>query len=684
MIRLTFWFSIVAGVAAGMCMTALAEGGAIAGDAEAAKHALEASTVRIVDRLDRPGLVFRQFDLSVLSHYSYLVGGDGEAVVVDPARDVSAYMDEAAKAGLKITRIYLTHSHADFVAGHLELAARTGASILVNQKSNVGYAHEPVTDGTTFKVGQQVTCVVRETPGHTPDGTCLLVTTPGAAVDPEFVLTGDTLFIGSVGRPDLMGGTWSAAQLATMIWDTWQNVLSKVPNETKVYPAHGAGSLCGAHLSDANVSTFGEQKATNVYLQHKDKSTFIMAVLEGLPQAPQYFGMNVAMNKAGPPLVDWATEMPTGLDAAAVANAVGAGAWVLDIREAALFAQGNIPGAMNIPLRGRFETWTGIMLPWGKPLILVGTDEAIREARFRLHRIGFDAQAGYLIGGMAAWKAAGSAMNTVTLVSPAELYEQFQKGTAPVIVDVRLPTEWMALRIAKQLLNTPINTLASDCSKLDPAMPALTVCNSAYRSSMGASVLLRAGFRDVRNLAGGGEAWLAAGLPTYSTQAAGHDSAAAVFVDLPERLAAESLAQQLMDLPGSFELVDVRPTWQFDEYHVPGTVNATPAEVLGNPKYLVGKQPLVPLCRDGALSAAIGGALSPKTERAIRYLDGGVQTYWERLMKPAGIASETQPIRAPATPAEVHSAPPAASAPTPPSVPAPSAPQPKKRASAGC
>lgn len=649
----------------------------VAGDAEAAKHGFEAADVRVVDEKDVPGFTFRQFDLAVLSHYSYLVGSRGEALIVDPARDVDVYVQTAKDLGLKIVGIYLTHSHADFVAGHVELAKITGAPIYINKLSEAGFGHQSLKDNDEITFGD-VRCVVRLTPGHTPDGTCLFVHHPAAASEPKLCLTGDTLFIGSVGRPDLMGGAWSAAQLAEMIFDTWQNILSKVPDATQVYPAHGAGSLCGANLSDANVSTFGEQKQTNPYAQYKDLATFTMAVLEGLPKAPQYFGKNAAMNKAGPPLVDWSIRLPAPLSAAEVEVKAANGAWVIDIREAAEFAHAHVPGSTSIPIRGRFETWTGIMVPWRTPFILVGSDEQVREATFRLHRIGYDTPAGYLNGGVAGWKSGGKPVKTVALVKPRDLRVQMQAGTAPILIDVRLPKEWMALRIARRLLNMPINELADHAAKLNPKMPAMTICNSAYRSSMGASILLKAGFEDVRNLAGGSQAWIEAGLPTYGAKSKTGDMATpAVYLDLPEPIGPRDLARRMMDLPGSMQIVDIRPAWQFAEYHINGAANATPSDVLNNSAYLVGKTPLVIVCRDGSLGAAIGGSITPKTDRSIRYVSGGMVAYWEDLMRPSGVISD-------------KAMPPATGAPAPPGPPATQAPAPpvkkpvKKRVSAGC
>jgi len=414
------------------------------------------------------------------------------------------------------------------------------------------------------------------TPGHTPDGTCLYVYTPAAERNPALVLTGDTLFIGSVGRPDLMGEGMSAASLAEMGYHSWKDKLSKLPDETKFFPAHGAGSLCGAHLSDKPVSTIGEQRRENVYLQHQDLMSYVMAVIDGLPDAPQYFKHNAKMNHDGPPLVAWDKPMPPALPAAEVAAQAAKGVWLIDVRDAHAFAATHPQGAISIGIRGRFETWTGIMIPWGEPFVLVGSDGEVQEAAFRLKRIGYDAPAGFLQDGVEGWSRASLPTRTVTLVQPAELHKQMQAGTAPIVVDVRLPAEWMGLRIGN-VLNIPLNKMFTDGKRLSKDMPVLTVCNSAYRSSMGASVLLKMGFKQLFNMDGGSEAWIAAGLPTLSAANSGSvaSAPAARAVRLPERLAATELKRMLMDLPGTFELVDVRPPAQFADFSLPGSDGKT-------------------------------------------------------------------------------------------------------------
>ncbi len=633
-------------IAMGIILSSVSAGAAgLPGDAEAATHGDEAASVQPVKETEQktPDFVFRQYTLGVLSHYSYLIGSGGEALIVDPARDISRYLKDAQDLGLKITRVYLTHSHADFVAGHMELAQATGAQIVMNQASLAGFPHKPVKDGDTFSFGQ-VRSVIVTTPGHTPDGTCLYVYVPAAENRPRMVLTGDTLFIGSVGRPDLMGEGMSAAALAEMGFHSWKEKLSKLPDDTPFFPAHGAGSLCGAHLSDKPVSTIGEQRRENVYLQHKDLLSYVMAVIDGLPDAPQYFKHNAKMNHDGPPLVEWDKTTPPALSPAGVLTLSQKGAWMIDVRDAKAFAESHPQGAINIGIRGRFETWTGIMVPWGDPFVLVGPDDEVREAAFRLKRIGYDSPSGFLQGSVEGWKQAQLPVRSLKLLKAQDLYQQMQTGAAPIVVDVRLPSEWMALRIGN-VLNIPINKMVADSKRLSPDMPVLTVCNSAYRSSMGASVLLKQGFKDVFNMEGGSEAWIAAGLPTLGATGGGHGTTATPTraVRLPDRIAAAELRRMLMDLPGTFDLVDVRPAAQFADFSLPGAMNADIADVIANPAYLNGAAPLVIVDRDGSLAMAAGGILSQKTSRPIKVLFGGLEAYWSDSAMPVPSGSSTPP-----------------------------------------
>ena len=296
--------TLTLGLVIGLCL-AISEGtfAAEIKDAEAATHGDEAASYQVVDTYEFPGFKIIQFDLAVLSHYSYMLLSGGECLVVDPGRDIFTYLETAKKEGVKITGVWLTHSHADFVAGHIEFAEQLGVPLRISEKAQAGYQHIALKENDTLEVGDAVLKFL-ETPGHTPDSMCGLVASKQAPDKPLVMLTGDTLFIGSVGRPDLLGENMSASTLASMMFDTWTNKLSKLPDDVMILPAHGAGSLCGAHLSDKPVSTIGEQRVSNSILQHKNRGEFIAAILEGLPEAPQYFAHNAAMNRQGPEPVE--------------------------------------------------------------------------------------------------------------------------------------------------------------------------------------------------------------------------------------------------------------------------------------------------------------------------------------------------------------------------------------------
>ncbi len=638
-------------------------------DAEAASHGDTAATQTFVKNYEFPGVKIVQFNLAVLSHYSYFVVSGTDALVVDPDRDIQVYLDTAKKEGWGIKGVFLTHSHADFVAGHSEFAKALGCPVYQNKECGAKYAITALSDGQTIPWGE-VTLQFVTTPGHTPDGMCALVFDKVDRAKPCAILTGDTLFVGSVGRPDLMGGTMSAATLAGMSFDSWTAKLAQLDDSVIVLPAHGAGSLCGAHLRDEPSSTIGAERATNPYLQHKGKNDFIMAVLEGLPEAPQYFKHNAEMNREGPLLVAWNAPLPPvpALDTTlSDVNAV----YVVDLRDAKSYAAGHIPNSVNIALRGRLETWVGIMVPWGMRTVLCGGADEVKEAVFRLHRVGYDL-AGVVT--FDAWTEAVQPVYSNEPIQPRALYQRMKDNTAPMIVDVRLPSEWMGLRIGN-VVNLPLNLLGDLApAKLDPQEPVVTVCNSAYRSSMGIGVLERKGFKKVASMVGGSEAWIEAGLPVLQPVAPGGTAASQPkrAVRLPDRIDASALKRLVMDLPGSFDLVDIRPAEQFADYNLPGARNVELADLIADPAFLTGAGPLVIVDRDGSLAMAAGGILSQKTERQVKVLFGGLEAYWRE-------AELGGPVKAvPLSP----------SAPAPqPSAPAQSAPQmpqaPKKK-SAGC
>jgi hydroxyacylglutathione hydrolase len=635
-------------------------------DAESASHGTDASQYQIVETYKFTAYELIQINLPVLSHYSYLLVSDGKTLVVDPGRDVQFYADLIKEKNLSVSGIFLTHSHADFVAGHMELVKLFNCPIYQSAKSGAKYKIEPIADGITLQVGKALVGFL-DTPGHVPDGTSATV---GPTRDsPELILTGDFLFVGGVGRPDLVAGTTSSA-LAGMLFDAWAEKVSKLPNTVKVFPAHGAGSLCGAHLKDQPFSTIGEERTSNPTLQHKNRSEFITAVLSELQEPPQYFGHNAAMNREGPPLVNWQEPLSTVNPETGLTDA--SRYYVVDLRDSKAFAAGHIPNSVNIALRGRFETWTGIMVPWGSNMVVCGTADQLKESVHRLHRIGYSAN----VLNFEEWTKAGMQLLTNKLVSPQELYAQMQANTSPMIVDVRLPSEWMGLRIGT-VLNLPLNKLSELSSKLDVSQPVVAVCNSAYRSSMAIGILERKGFKGATSLEGGSQAWIEAGLPVYGAEKGGSAAVSAQIrkmIPLPERICARELKRLMMDLPGTFQIVDIRPAEMFADYSLPNSQNVDITELATNPSFLVGTAPLIIVDRDGSYAMALGGILSQKTQRPIKVLYEGLESYWME----SDFSSMSMPQ---GTTPQIRTSPPAAS----PSPLAPSGTPPiTKKKSAGC
>jgi len=477
-------------------------------DAESATHGSDSSTYKIVDTYSFPGFKVIQFTLPSLSVYSYLLVSDDEGFLVDPVRDVSFYLETAKKEGVKIKGVYLTHSHADFVAGHVEVKKALNVPIYQSHKSGAKYPFEAMDEKSILRIGRAAFKFL-DTPGHTPDSQCVVVYSQDDLNNPKLLFTGDMLFVGSVGRPDLLEGTVPAAWLAEAGYDSWTNKLSKFSDNVMIFPAHGAGSLCGAHLGDDPKSTIGQEKSSNPYLKAKGKGEFVALVLQGLPEAPQYFQHNAKMNREGPPLVNWDAPMPAEVKPSSDLTHPEK-YYLVDIRDAQAYAEDHIPNSVNIAVRGRFENWVGTMVPWGAKLVLACDKESLREAVHRLHRVGYEADTITL----ESWKAANLPIKKGNPISPQDLYNLMQKGGAPLVVDVRLPAEWMALRIGT-VLNLPLSHLAELSSKLDPEQPVVVVCNSAYRSSMATGVLERKGIKNARNMEGGSKAWIEAGLPVY-------------------------------------------------------------------------------------------------------------------------------------------------------------------------
>ncbi len=456
---------------------------------------------------------FKQFYLGCLAHASYLVGDGGEAAVVDPRRDVDEYLDEARARGLEIRYVIETHLHADFVSGHRELAERTGAEIVFGAKAAAGFPHRAVRDGDELRLGRLLLRFL-ETPGHTPESVSVLVIDPALSDAPRLVFTGDTLFIGDVGRPDLAGAKgYTPEQMAGMLYDSLHDKLLKLPDATEVYPAHGAGSLCGRNISKETSSTIGEQRRTNYALQPISKARFIEMTTADLPEVPRYFALDVAMNREGAsPLAE--RPQPAALSPSEVSAAIETGAVSLDVRPSAAFGTGHVPGSINVGLDGQFASWCGTLLEASRAIVLVTEDEEqVRHAAMRLARVGFEHVAGYLAGGIAAWDRAGLALARVPQWPVDTLRGELQARPGLQLLDVRRPAEFATGHVPGAV-NLPLDRLEAEAARLDPTRPSAVICAGGYRSSAGTSVLLRRGFRELYNVVGGTSAWLAAGFAT--------------------------------------------------------------------------------------------------------------------------------------------------------------------------
>lgn len=455
-------------------------------------------------------MIFKQYYLGCLAHASYLIGDEGTrtAAVVDPQRDIDQYLQDAEDRKLRIRYVVLTHFHADFVAGHIELRDRVCAEICLGAKAQAEYAFRPLHDGERLEFGQ-VRLEILETPGHTPEGVSILVYDLAKDdEEPDLVLTGDTLFIGDVGRPDLMASVGvSAAELAGQLYDSLHEKLLPLPDQTLVYPAHGAGSMCGKHLSTDTVSTIGVQRRYNSALQPMSREEFIEMVTADQPEAPQYFGFDAMLNRSERPSLERVLETEVkALSVDEVLRVQAAGGQVIDVRDAADFAGGHLTGSLNIGLGGKFATWAGTILDKSRPIVIIAEPPREVEAAMRLGRIGFDRVAGYLEGGMQAFASRPGLVSRSERITAATLAERVQAQEPLCILDVRRPSEWQEKRIEGSL-NIPVSHLEERLQELPGDRTIVVHCATGYRSSLAVSLLERRGWRDVMDLVGGYEAW---------------------------------------------------------------------------------------------------------------------------------------------------------------------------------
>jgi len=448
-----------------------------------------------------------QFYLGCLAHASYLLASEGEAIVIDPQRDVDIYLQAAAEHGFQIRHIFETHLHADFVSGHKELAERTGATIYIGKSAGARFSHVDVEDGFQLRAGK-LRIEVRETPGHTAESICLVVSDAEKSDKPWAVFTGDTLFIGDVGRPDLSKNL-TPQELAAKLYDSLHQKLLTLPDDVLVYPAHGAGSLCGRNMRAERSSTIGTERLTNYALQIRSRDEFVRELTSRVPVRPDYFLQDAEINREGAAPLSQLPELAP-ISPPRLKAMLDDGALALDVRPGSEFAADHVPGSVNIALSGQFASWAGALLGLScKPVLIADTAEQISEAQIRLARVGIEKLCGYLQGGVAAWQKDGLPIAQFPEISVQSLRERRRDLR---LIDVRREGEWKAGHIdgAEWF---PLDNLTKTLPSGDRDAPIAVHCKSGYRSAIACSLLQRAGFTNVSNVLGGFDAWQAASLP---------------------------------------------------------------------------------------------------------------------------------------------------------------------------
>lgn len=567
-------------------------------------------------------MIFSQHYLACLSHASYLIGDEttGRAVVVDPRRDIGVYLEEAEAHGLHIERVIETHLHADFLSGHLELASATGAVISFGDAAELEFPTEPLSHGRRLELGE-VSLEIRATPGHTPESICVVVYEHPGDTIPYGVLTGDTLFVGDVGRPDLLassGKGLDAQTLGRMLYRSLHSQVLGLPDETRVFPAHGAGSSCGKALSSETSSTIGEQRRSNYALQPMTEDQFVAAVTEGQPVRPNYFSFDAALNRRGHRLLD-ETAPPQALGLDELLDRVARGAVPLDTREPSDFAAGHLRGAVNVGLLGRFAEWAGDVLDPDQEIVLVGDPASATESRVRLARIGFDKVVGYLADPNELFMGRAGLVESSSRVTIEQFAELRNLSSNIQLVDVRNPGETAAGTIAGAQA-IPLARLVDSLGELDRDAPVVVNCAGGYRSLIAASLLQHAGFSDVSDLIGGYGAWTTAGLPVAE---GGSEPEMAVQVS---PMAAEDL------ITAGAMVIDVREGDEWSAGHVPHSVLIPMGEVEARVGEIQAGLPAVVVCRSGGRSNTIVQLLNSRGIDAVN-LAGGMQA-WEQTGLP--------------------------------------------------
>jgi glyoxylase-like metal-dependent hydrolase (beta-lactamase superfamily II)/rhodanese-related sulfurtransferase len=453
-------------------------------------------------------MLLKHFFLEKIAHSSYLLAGKETCAVIDPRRDVDIYIDEARALGLEITHVVQTHLHADFVSGHMDLAAQTGAKIIVSKSARCEFEHVPVKEGDTIAI-EKMELKVIETPGHTPEHLSFVVTDGSRGDTPIGVFTGDTLFVGDVGRPDLFPG--EAAYLADKLYHSLHDKLLKLPDYCEVYPAHGAGSLCGRSMGAKWLTTIGYERRYNAALQIKKKEVFVQSLTTNMPPAPDHFSRCSDINRRGPKLVSNLPVLEKLKPTQFKERMLDPGVAVVDVRGYMDFAGLHIQRAWHLDLNGNFPTFAGWIIPPDRDILLVSNDyEDALNAKMWAQRVGLDRFVGFLEGGMTSWATVGEKSTDIHLFSAEELHERITRSSNVVLIDVRAPAEYGDSHI-EGAVNIPAPDLRSRYTELDPEKPVTLICSSGNRSSLAASILKQEGFREVHNVAGGMKGYSAAG-----------------------------------------------------------------------------------------------------------------------------------------------------------------------------
>ncbi len=447
-------------------------------------------------------MFIKQLYTNCLSEAAYYVESEGEAAVIDPLRDIDSYLQLANERNARIKYIFETHFHADFVSGHIDLSKAAGAPIIYGPRTETNFPVVVAKDGEIFKLGA-IKFEVLHTPGHTVESTCYLLKDENDK--PNAIFTGDTLFVGDVGRPDLSSGDLTKEALASLLYDSIHTKIAGLPDEVIVYPAHGPGSSCGKNLGPATHSTIGSEKATNYALKAQTREEFISSVTEGLEEPPQYFPINAKINKEGYESLDKLMAEFKPLDVKSFKEeATKDGIIILDTRRAPEFTQGFVPGSISIGLEGRFAEWAGSLLPFDKDIILVTDEGKEKESLVRLARVGFDKIRAYLEGGFNTWKEAGEEVDMIINVEPDEMMMDIPFDPHMVVMDVRRETEYADGHVAGAV-NMPLNGLndPGSMANINDTDNVYVHCASGYRSVIASSLLKREGIHNLRNVEGG-------------------------------------------------------------------------------------------------------------------------------------------------------------------------------------